>query len=786
KEKIRTVPSVNYLVLSAENLLVKSEELIYRMFRIGPVALIVAISLVFLSYRSIDHQNTAEISNQKELGGFFRGVYLDANDINNLNAFTRELSGGLDVVSIEQPMDTLSSVPMNLLTSISGANAIPMIKWMPLEENHQDLNGLFHKISLGEYDFYLQRLAQDFRKYGQPVFLSFAPGVDALDKNHDTYIKAWQYVYTFFNDVGVSNLTWVWCPSKASSAAYYPGDKFVDWIGVNCLNYAVSREAKDWYAFSELYAPYRNSYGKFQKPVMITEFGSAAGAHQKEWFTDALKSLRSDYKEIKSLVFYITKKEIRFSSQEAGKDFVYVADFNFNDPTLVASVNTELAKEAFAARPVLTHEPSVFAMSTGTSSSHAIKGTPGNYSMLVNGKPYYIKGVAYNTAHDWRDGNMPLTRRQVEKDFAKIKDMGANTIRRYDHGIYDKNILNIAAEYDLKVLYGFWFDPKVDYYRDSLKVKEYIQNVEKKVLEFKDHPSVLAWSLGNETWGLLKHKYSKPYLTKVREHYVKMVELLARRIHELDPDRPVFSCMEHEKYQLAGEVVAFRDGAPSLDGIGVNSYYKEQISKLNHLAWQFDSLRPYIVSEFGPRGYWDPDYNKTVNGVLVEQSETEKAYWYKLQWSEYITSKKGYNIGGFAYCWHDRMEGSNTWFGLTDFKGRAKPSYYALKELWTGDKTELLPEFQISAPSSFIPGYEYTYKAKGEINDEDGLKFEWYLHKDEFLERVGNVEYVEDGRTVKVKIPEEASNYKLYLYVSDKEGKVTTASAPLQVKDIKK
>ncbi|MCE3259725.1 MAG: cellulose synthase, partial [Bacteroidetes bacterium] len=39
KEKIRTVPSVNYVVLSAENLLVKSEELIYRMFRIGPVAL---------------------------------------------------------------------------------------------------------------------------------------------------------------------------------------------------------------------------------------------------------------------------------------------------------------------------------------------------------------------------------------------------------------------------------------------------------------------------------------------------------------------------------------------------------------------------------------------------------------------------------------------------------------------------------------------------------------------------------------------------------------------------
>src|SRR5207342_2826220 len=142
-------------------------------------------------------------------------------------------------------------------------------------------------------------------------------------------------------------------------------------------------------------------------------------------------------------------------------------------------------------------------------------------------------------------------------------------------------------------------------------------------------------------------------------------------------------------------LVAFKDEAPSIDAIGINSYYKEQISNLNHVAWQFDSLRPYIVSEFGPEGYWDPKYNRNKGGCLAEQSDNEKAEWYRLQWSRYVVGYKGYNIGGFAYCWHDRMEGSLTWFGLTDFAGRPKPAYYALKSEWTKKSEPQIPEYKI-------------------------------------------------------------------------------------------
>jgi cellulose synthase (UDP-forming) len=269
-----------------------------------------------------------------------------------------------------------------------------------------------------------------------------------------------------------------------------------------------------------------------------------------------------------------------------------------------------------------------------------------------------------------------------------------------------------------------------------------------------------------------------------------MIELLAERIHVLDPTRPVFSCMEHVYYQTPGELAAFHDGAPSVDVMGVNSYYGEQISKLHQIWYQFDSLRPYLVSEFGPRGYWEDLYNTfTPDGSLIEQSDSAKAQWYKFQWKNYVIGHKGSNIGGYAYCWHDRMEGSYTWFGLTDHLGRPKPSYYALKSLWTKEKNDLLPTYKIEGPLHYLRGKEYRFKAVSPSAHKKDLAYEWLLLKDQewymvrakYMEKVGNVTKSGDGHSVFVKIPEEGSRFRLYLFVTDQQKNVTTASVAIKV-----
>jgi cellulose synthase/poly-beta-1,6-N-acetylglucosamine synthase-like glycosyltransferase len=773
KKKVNSVSVFSYINNQIGELSLKTQHVIYGLLRNGPIALLIGISLLFFSYSSIESNDTSvDIVKQKDPGGFFTGITFDnEKSLNRIQDLEKELANNFEVISFTERWDT-TVTPVQKLVSLKQVNAIPLINWqLPAIGD-----AAWKSISSGKQNNYLASFASQVRSYRNPVFINFSPGFDDTeieDKNSSLeFVRAWQHIYTFMNDLGISNVTWVWSPKNASSLSFYPGPSFVDWIGVSCLNYGDTHNDMDLYSFDELYQPFREQIGAFQKPVMITEFGTTAGELQPEWYQNALHNIKTKFKEVRSVVFFDQEKRI-------GKDpNVYAGNFNIQN-----SLAINIIRKQFTSLPFREEVLNGRQLETNNSVAYTspfIKGKPGNFQLTVKGEPFYIKGVAYNTAHDWRDGNMPLTRRQVEKDMQKIKEMGANTVRRYDHGIYDRNVLNISSEYGLNVLYGFWFDPKVDYYRDSTKIREYMEDVEEKVRDFKDHPSLIAWSLGNETWGLLKHSYSKPYLTKVRQGYLEMIEELAKRIHAIDPVHPVLSCIEHEKYQLPGELAAFHDAAPSIDVIGINSYYEQQISRLNHVCYQFDSLRPYLISEFGPRGYWDPDYNRTSKGLIVEDSETEKARWYKDQWKNYVSAYNGYNIGGVAYCWHDRMEGSNTWFGLTDYRGRLKAPYYALKVEWTGKKEPGIPVCSIRIPKEVKPGMEYTFDAVIPGSENMELKYEWALHKDNYLEKIDAIEGENENSAV-VRIPRIPSEYRLYLYVSDEAGNVSTASVPIKV-----
>lgn len=800
KNKVKNIPILNRSIEIMKISTFKVRQLAYGILRNGPVALFLGLALLFFSYdASVDNTNHAPALKQKESGGFYSGINIldKKNNFQSVDCLEMAINRTFDIVSFKQKWDLKGDVfPEKLMTDIKNRNAIPLIEWEPVlfssdsDNDSSENEKIFLAISLGKYDDYLKQCATMLRSYADPVFINFAPEFDNPEKpwsisgnnTPEEFQKAWWHIHIFLNNLGISNITWVWSPKYTSSSNYYPGSHFVDWIGVNCLNYGDKLSDTDWYSFSDLYAPYHNSLAGFQKPIMITEFGTSYGPDQGLWLNNAFSDIKKKYPEIESIVICDSKKNILLKDKKRVNNSIYIENFSFQSSTIFETLADNFRDERFVKKPLIKSDFQFLTTGHEPYKSSFVRGTPRKFELLVNDQPFYIKGIAYNTAHDWRDGNVPLTRRQLVKDFTLIKEMGANCIRRYDYGVYDKNVLNIAEEYKLKVLYGFWFDPKVDYYRDTLRVAEYIKNIEAKVLEFKNYPAVLGWSLGNESWGLLKNTYSKPYLTKVRQHYVKLVELLAERIHKLDPTRPVFSSVEQVEHQLPGELVAFHDGAPSLDVIGINSYYKEHVTKLNTVAFQFDSIRPYLVTEFGPNGYWDSLHNKLSNGLLIEDTEIEKTEWYKEQWTKYIFGKQGYNIGGFAFTWYDKMEGSYTWFGLTDYKGRLKPSYHALKEVWTNQKTETLPQFVIKFPESILPGREYKFQAISSSAKKDKLNYEWVLLKDENFEWIDNIESFEDGTYVSIKIPEEISNYRLYLYVSDQKGNVTTASIPIQVK----
>jgi cellulose synthase (UDP-forming) len=814
---IKNLAPLNYYLLRSRVISWKMRHVFYGTLRKWSLLMVFLIGVVS-SYTWFDINQHAPIDEegglvQKETGGFFTGVYIPAvgeqNNLAQVEQLEKLAYKSFDIVSIYEPWgpESLENFPMDLLHAVANKGGVPMITWEPWSSNfptlqdHPDLGKNRHVMAAiveGVFDDYIKQYAAKIRAYKKPIYIRFAQEPDnpaypwsmTGGNTSNDFIRGWQHIVHLFVEAGVSNVSWVWNPGKPGAIAdYNPGLKYFDWVGVTCLNDGTASTDDKWRNFEDIYHPFRKAILELNKPVMLAEFGSAAdNASQTKWISHALGKIGdNEYSEIRALIYYYSNeaksRRKRWTQLEASS-----VDWTFDMHQITNKVAKSKSRgSVFFDVPINRADASyterLKPLNTLYKSKH-ISGTPGNFELLVDGKPFYIKGLAYNAAHDWRDGHLPLTRKQLDKDFIKIKEMGANTIRRYGIGAYDHNILKRAQEHNLKVIYGFWLAPDVDYYKDSVQVKKYIKEVEDVVKEYKDYSSVLAWSIGNETWGLLKLKYEQPYLSLVRQSYVRLIEHLAQRIHEIDPDRPVTTSFEHAPHTPT-EVAAFHDDAPSLDFIGINSYYVAQLSTLNKITSTYDSTRPYYISEFGPNGYWDDRYTAyDQQGAYLEQTDHEKAVLYYIQWKKYIEGHKGHNVGGVAYSWRDRFEGSATWFGITDFDGNIKPSYYSLQRAWTGFKdAHKLHDAFIAGPGVALkPGQVYEFKAVSENNLHKALKFEWFMCRNEFIYYKGELELSSDGHSVRVRIPEEPSNYRLYLKIKNDDGNVVSASVPIRVK----
>jgi hypothetical protein len=116
------------------------------------------------------------------------------------------------------------------------------------------------------------------------------------------------------------------------------------------------------------------------------------------------------------------------------------------------------------------------------------------YSLLVEGKPFYLKGAGLEF------GNME-----------SLKENGGNSFRtwRINNGQNTgKEVLDKAHVLGLMVCMGIEIGRERHgfNYSDSKAVKEQYKRVKSEVESLKDHPALLMWGIGNE----LNLSYTNP------------------------------------------------------------------------------------------------------------------------------------------------------------------------------------------------------------------------------------------------------------------------------------
>jgi len=249
-----------------------------------------------------------------------RGAYLGAfvDGLSNTAGFESKIGKNLAVNSIY--IDWNTSFPATDCDTINTYGGVPMLTWEPYLNTTNSLDA----ISNGTYDTYITTFAQAAKTWGSLIYLRFGHEMNGnwypWDGAHNgttsgpaKYIAAWKHIHAIFTQAGATNVKWVWCPNHSSTpdeswnsaVNYYPGESYVDWIGLDGYNWGQG----DWKTFGQIFGTAYSTFSTYSKPLMIAEFACAEEAGKANWSTSSFSTIESNYPNIKMVVWFNTNKE---------------------------------------------------------------------------------------------------------------------------------------------------------------------------------------------------------------------------------------------------------------------------------------------------------------------------------------------------------------------------------------------------------------------------------------------------------------------------------------------
>jgi hypothetical protein len=127
--------------------------------------------------------------------------------------------------------------------------------------------------------------------------------------------EAMRRVWQIFEDQGANQYaTWVWeafCPARygfhvEDPELYFPGNKYIDWIGINVFANLKNQYISETTLFSDLMS---KTYEQMlrnhpEKSMMVSEFGRTPGPNQPSWLVDAFRSMKNDFPLAKAAIYY--------------------------------------------------------------------------------------------------------------------------------------------------------------------------------------------------------------------------------------------------------------------------------------------------------------------------------------------------------------------------------------------------------------------------------------------------------------------------------------------------
>jgi hypothetical protein len=188
---------------------------------------------------------------------------------------------------------------------------LPLVTWeslpnLPLSvRTTTDEDYEMSKVLDGDFDAYIDKFAHDVKATGLPIVLRFDqemnadyyPWSDTMSYNkRGEFVQMWKYVVDRFRAVGADKyVIWLWTPNRVDDipqkqiASFYPGDDYVDWVGID--GYWRNKSVQSDFAVT-----YARTLGLLRaltsKPIFLGEVGATeTGGKKVAWIRSFFQEL---------------------------------------------------------------------------------------------------------------------------------------------------------------------------------------------------------------------------------------------------------------------------------------------------------------------------------------------------------------------------------------------------------------------------------------------------------------------------------------------------------------
>jgi beta-galactosidase len=282
-----------------------------------------------------------------------------------------------------------------------------------------------------------------------------------------------------------------------------------------------------------------------------------------------------------------------------------------------------------------------------------------DHGFFLNGKSVKIQGTCNHQDHAGVGAAVP-DRLQAFR-VAVLQQMGSNAIRT-SHNMPTPELVAACDRMGMMMMCET---------RQMSSSPEGLAQLEAMVKRYRNSPSIILWSIGNEEWRLQGGQ---------AEEGEKIAATMVRRCHELDPTRVVSAAVNGDNEKGLSN---------SLDVIGFN--YNLQNPDNFHKK---HPTRPVFGSEtasaISTRGIYQTDpLRNTLSAYDVNQpgwGELAEEWWKFYAGREWLAG--GFAWTGFDYRGEPTPYGwpsINSQFGIVDMCGFPKDSFFYYKAWWGKD-----------------------------------------------------------------------------------------------------